>query len=353
MDVFALRDQVVDEYRSYVESFVNILDPQIEQFVRERLKGGELWPDAVLQLNPAFEPGPTLQELRDTTRIAPETARFFGPQLRLHKHQQDALEVAQRGEPYIVSTGTGSGKSLTYLLPIFDRVVKHNPARHTVRAIVVYPMNALVNSQVEALEQFQKDNWPDCPVRFAQYTGQTKDDKKAELLNDPPHILLTNYVMLEYLLIRPHERVFLQQTTRELRWIVLDELHVYRGRQGSDVAMLLRRVKQRAANPELQFVGTSATLATDGKREERRARTAELGQTLFGVPLAAANVVDETLRRQATVGTPRDAAALAAAVNAEPPPHSLEGCAVIRWPRGSRKHLALRAKMADSSGASR
>src|SRR5207302_9779349 len=166
MDVFALRDKVVDEYRQYVESFVNILDPRIENFVRDRLEAGELWPDAVVQLNPAFVPAPTLGELQASGRISPETVRFFGSSVRLHKHQADVLEVAQRGEPYIVSTGTGSGKSLTYLLPIFDQILGSNPSRYTLRAVLVYPMNALVNSQETALKQFRDRNWPDCPVRF-------------------------------------------------------------------------------------------------------------------------------------------------------------------------------------------
>ncbi|RAG32985.1 ATP-dependent helicase, partial [Burkholderia multivorans] len=94
-------------------------------------------------------------------------------------------------------------------------------------------MNALVNSQEEALVRFRR-NWPDCPVRFARYTGQESREKKQAVLDDPPHVLLTNYVMLEYLLLRPHERALVQQATRELRWVVMDELHVYRGRQGAD-----------------------------------------------------------------------------------------------------------------------
>ncbi len=154
MDVFALRDRVVDEYRDYVESFINILDPGIDAFVRDRLAEGELWPDAVLQLNPAYEQGNTLGELATRGVILPETARFFGERLRLHRHQQEALEIARRGEPYIVTTGTGSGKSLTYLVPIVDQVLRENPERHAVRAIIVYPMNALINSQLDALEQF-------------------------------------------------------------------------------------------------------------------------------------------------------------------------------------------------------
>jgi ATP-dependent helicase YprA (DUF1998 family) len=229
-DVFALRDRVVEEYREYFESFVNILDPRIEAFVRAKLAEGELWPDAVLQLNPAYAPGPTLGELATSGTVTPETARYFGEAIRLYQHQLEAIEIARRGEPYIVSTGTGSGKSLTYLIPIFDHVLRADPARHTVRALIIYPMNALINSQLDALERFRRDNWPGCPVRFARYTGQEKNEQRQAIIEDPPHVLLTNYVMLEYMLIRPWERSLVRQATRELQFLVMDELHVYRGR---------------------------------------------------------------------------------------------------------------------------
>jgi len=269
MDVFGLRDRVVGEYRDYVESFVNILDEGIANFVHRRLDDGELWPDAVLQLNPAYLPGPTLGELADAGTITPQTARFFGRDLRLHRHQQEALETALRDQSYVVSTGTGSGKSLTYLVPIMDHVFRHTPERHSVRAIIVYPMNALINSQLEALERYREENWPDCPVRIKRYTGQERKAEHNAIIANPPHILLTNYVMLEYMLIRPDERPLVQQATQELRFLVMDELHVYRGRQGADVAMLLRRVRQRSGSRDLIFVGTSATLATSGDRDAR------------------------------------------------------------------------------------
>lgn len=135
MNVFELRDRVIAEYRDYFESFLQILDDRVATFVRERLAAGDLWPDAVLQLNPAYEPAATLRELAARAEITEGTARFFGADLRLHRHQQEVLEIAQRGEPYVVSTGTGSGKSLTYLVPIVDHVLRNDPARHSVRAI--------------------------------------------------------------------------------------------------------------------------------------------------------------------------------------------------------------------------
>jgi hypothetical protein len=324
MDIFALRDHVVGEYRRYFESFINILDDRLRAFVQERLAEGEMWPDAVLQLNPAYEPGPTLRELAAQGTITAETGKFFGLDLRLYRHQEEALDIAKKGQHYLVSTGTGSGKSLTYLIPIFDQIMRDNPSRHSVRAIIVYPMNALINSQLDALRRFREQNWPDCPVRFARYTGQERQEDKNAIVNDPPHILLTNYVMLEYMLIRPYERTLVQQATRELQFLVMDELHFYRGRQGADVAMLMRRVRQRATRPDLQVVGTSATIATEGSREERRTRIAEVGTQLFGVTIPPINVVDETLKRVVQVQSPANPAELRTAVEAPPPQPTLD-----------------------------
>ena len=138
-DVFKLREHVVSEYESYVRSFIHILDPRIEEFVNRELKDGHLWPPAMLQLNPAFVRDQTLGALADSGVIHPETAHFFGRDLELYVHQREALDAAQRNEPYVVTTGTGSGKSLAYMVPIVDAIFNDNPARHTVRAIVVYP----------------------------------------------------------------------------------------------------------------------------------------------------------------------------------------------------------------------
>lgn len=328
-DVFALRDRVVQEYRDYVESFVRVLDSRIDQFVRQQLGGGELWPDAVLQLNPAFEPDRSLEELAGAGTISRETARFFGEEIRLYRHQAEALVAAQRGEPYVVSTGTGSGKSLTYLVPIYDAIVRDEPQRQGgVRAIIVYPMNALINSQLEVLQQYHA-NFPDSQVRFERYTGQEREEDRARILANPPHILLTNYVMLEYILVRPAERSLLKTATRDLQSLVMDELHFYRGRQGADVAMLLRRVQQKAGH-DLQIIGTSATLATGGNRDERRETIADVASRLFGVTVPAANIIDETLQRVAKVPVPATDDELRAAVEIEPPPPEVD--AVVNHP---------------------
>src|SRR5439155_158633 len=219
MDVFALRNKVVSDYRRYIESFVRIRDSRIDSYVRQEFDSGVLWPDSILQLNPAYEPGPTLDELARRGIILPDTARFFrkrdGSPLRLYRRQQEAIEIARRSEPYVVTTGTGSGKSLTYLVPIYDLILRTEPHKHQVRAIIIYPMNALINSQLEALKAYAAMS-PDSPVRFDRYTGQERQAARDRILQDRPHILLTNYVMLEYMLLRPAERVFTEQATSHL-----------------------------------------------------------------------------------------------------------------------------------------
>ena len=309
---------MVSEYRDYVQSFVQVLDGRIDAYVSRMLAEGALWPDAVLQLNPAFEMDHTLAQLSGNGIIMPETARFFGDDLRLFRHQREAIDIALRGESYVVTMGTGSGKSLTYLVPIFDAIMRNDPERHSVRALLVYPMNALINSQLDALCDFQERNYPDSPVRFGRYTGQEREGDRARILADPPHILLTNYVMAEYILVRPSERPLLATATRDLNTLVMDELHFYRGRQGADVAMLTRRL-QESAGRDLQAVATSATMVTGGSRTERKETVADLASRFFGLDIPAANVVDETLRRVALVPVPQRAEEVRAAVEASPP----------------------------------
>jgi len=314
---------VIDNYHDYVCSFVRIADERIDAYVRARLDEGELWPEPLLQLNPAYPRTHSVRDLVEEGMLHPACADIFadrtGAPFTLYHHQEEAIRLAGRREPYVLTTGTGSGKSLTYFVPIVDAILKDRPDRHSVRAIIVYPMNALINSQLTSIRSLL-ENRPGCPVRVARYTGQESREEKEAIRQDPPHILLTNYVMLELMLTRPYERVFVGQAVADLQFLVLDELHTYTGRRGADVAMLVRRLRERCGNPHLLCVGTSATMAAGGSREEQRRAVAEVAGKLFGVPIAPQNVIDETLTPIARGPVP-DAAALRAAIaDGLPPP---------------------------------
>lgn len=306
MDIFALRNHIIAEYTDYTRSFLTIRDPDIATFVDHELARGQLWPDALLQLSPAYLTSTTVAHLVQHGTLHPHTAAIFqvpAPDgsrhpIRLYHHQSQAIQLAANRQHFVVTTGTGSGKSLTYLLPIVDDILRHDPHTSTVRAIIVYPMNALINSQLNALERFVHHVPPNKRVlRFARYTGQETAAEKAALQHHPPHILLTNYVMLELMLTRPEEHRFVDRDQMSLRFIVLDELHTYRGRQGADVAVLMRRLRERSGHPDVLCIGTSATMVSDptATDEQRRTAVASTTSAMFGVPFAPQHVIEETL----------------------------------------------------------
>jgi hypothetical protein len=261
----------------------------------------------LIQLNPTFEPGKWIDDLINEGVLHKECKRIFrrkqapddfGQPLRLHKHQEDAIRTAREGQNYILTTGTGSGKSLAYIIPIVDYVLRNGSGKG-VQAIIVYPMNALANSQQGELEKFLKFGYPDGkgPVTFERYTGQENDQEKIRIMSNPPDILLTNYVMLELILTRPEERKTLVNAAQGLKFLVLDELHTYRGRQGADVSMLVRRVREALHADHLQCIGTSATLAGAGSLEQQRVEVADMASILFGDKVHPRSVIGETLRR--------------------------------------------------------
>lgn len=308
MDVFSVRDQLVDDYRRYAQSFLTIKDERIRGHVEDELDEGLLWPDPPLQLNPAFETGGYIEDLVAEGVLHEECTRIFrtgkepisgsiGQALRLHRHQAEAIRAARAGKNYVLTTGTGSGKSLSYIVPIVDHVLRTGPGKRQIKAIVVYPMNALANSQEEELRKFLGHGYPDGrgPVTFRRFTGQESEEQREEIRLNPPDILLTNYVMLEYILTRPFDQR-LVEAAEGLSFLVLDELHTYRGRQGADVALLARRVRDACKAPDLRCVGTSATLAGPGSFAEQRAEVARVASRLFGTPVNADAVIGETLR---------------------------------------------------------
>ena len=162
MDVFDLHAQIIDQYRRYVRSFFTVRDPDTRRFVDGYFSSGRLWPEPLVQLNPSFQPGAAIDELVAEGVIHPGCAAIFrrdkgpdyaGAPMRLHQHQEDAVRAARTGASYVLTTGTGSGKSLAYFIPIVDHVLRYGSGRG-IRAIVVYPMNALANSQLGELQKF-------------------------------------------------------------------------------------------------------------------------------------------------------------------------------------------------------
>lgn len=291
MNVFAIRDRLISDYAAYIESFINIQDQHIRAVIDRELREGLLWPDPLLQLNPSFEPGPTIDALVDAGTLHPDCRRIFRIKeqdkpdklLHLHKHQADAIQAAQSVDHVLRRACPEQGR---------------RDSGKGIQAVVVYPMNALANSQIKELEKFLCLGLPEGkpPVTFKRYTGQEKDDEREAIITDPPDILLTNYVMLELLLTRPRERNIVNRM-RGLQFLVLDELHTYRGRQGADVALLVRRVREVCQSPNLQCVGTSATLAEGGTFAEQQHKIAQVASRLFGAVVKPERIIGETLRR--------------------------------------------------------
>ena len=215
MNVFELRDRLVSDYEQYVRSFMRIRETRVQDRVNDELGQGLLWPDPLIQLNPSFESGESVEQLVGSGILHDECRRVFlkgksqgdGKPLQLYRHQSEAIKVARQGYNYVLTTGTGSGKSLAYIIPIVDYVLR-NQSEKGIKAVIVYPMNALANSQEGELRKFLCDGYPDGkgPVTFARYTGQEREERRAEILTNPPDILLTNYVMLELILLHQQSR---------------------------------------------------------------------------------------------------------------------------------------------------
>ena len=279
--------------------------------------------------------------------LHPETASVFrvnGLPITLFRHQAQAVAKAAAGQSFVVTTGTGSGKSLCFFIPIIDAAIRARAAgevRRT-RAIVIYPMNALANSQLKELEKFidQSGLAEGLKPTFARYTGQEGQEERERIREAKPDILLTNFMMLELLMTRqnPLDRAVIANS-EGLEFLVLDELHTYRGRQGADVAMLARRVRDRlCTNHQPICIGTSATMASEGSEADRAAQVASVASRLFGTAISPDAVIDESLAR-ATDPALKPAnirEALGAAIDAELPrtPWMTMHSGCTRWRSG-------------------
>jgi hypothetical protein len=308
-NVFGFRDQLIEEYSSFSRSFSRIAASDIRDEVERQYAEGRYWPEPLVQINPNYKRKGTVQELVKQGMLHSACAEIFQvgkaegyPQpLHLYAHQLEAMAKGQAKQSYVVTTGTGSGKSLSFFIPVIDRILKAKDKDSTprTRAIVIYPMNALANSQLEELDKFLH-GYPDGakPFKVARYTGQESKVERDEIAANPPDILLTNFMMLELILTRFDEvdrRVV--DHCHGLEFLILDELHTYRGRQGADVALLVRRLRERLQADEMVCIGTSATMSSTGSLADRNKTVAAVASKLFGALISEQDIIGETLER--------------------------------------------------------
>ena len=309
MDVFQLRDSIIEDYSKFIDGFLSIRDERIRNIVNKALDEGIFWPEPWISLNPKFTPGGTIDELVCSGDLHPGCGAIFrmgkgegssGTALSLYQHQVEAIRMARAGHSYVLTTGTGSGKSLTYIIPIVDDVLR-SPGPKSIKAIVVYPMNALANSQEEELAKFLKAGFPDGngPVTFAVYTGQENDEERQRIMADPPDILLTNYVMLELILTRSTERPLIAEA-QDLRFLVLDELHTYRGQAGCRRSASLSPGEGGLQGNCVARRGHLGDPRHRGTFEEQQTAIADVATSLFGITIAPEDVIGESLQRTTT-----------------------------------------------------
>lgn len=300
-NIFDLHKDILDDYKLYIDSFINIADNKILSTVQREFDSGNLYPEPLVQFNPSFESGGSVEDLVNDGVLVKEFNNIFydgeNNSWSIYRHQTEAIVKGNEGKGFVVTSGTGSGKSLTYISTIFNHLFK-NPNKPGIKAIIVYPLNALINSQEAALlgfeENYRKRTGSSLPFTFAKYTGQEKQDDRDKVIANPPDILLTNYMMLELLMVRKADEGLRKSFLDSIEYLVYDELHVYKGRQGADVSLLNRRIKSAAKNKDIICIGTSATMAT-GTIDEQKNEVAKVATRFFDTDFFPENVIVESL----------------------------------------------------------
>lgn len=288
-------DLVRNAYLRYLKTIKPFQDDELRaEFARAISEQDMLVKGPIVQIALPYQKEVSIQELVEEGLLSPLFRNLCSKALpyerKLFTHQAVAIRKAIAGRNLVVSTGTGSGKTETFLIPVLNYLLREQEAgtlgQPGVRALLLYPMNALANDQMKRLRQILK-KYPN--ITFGRYIGETPDSKKEaekyftdtypnepvvgnelksreEMHAKPPHLLLTNYAMLEFLLLRPNSSpLFDDETGKHWKFIVLDEAHIYDGANATEMAMLLRRVQDRVAGElhgKIQAIATSATIGS-------------------------------------------------------------------------------------------
>ena len=280
-------------YKEYLSSTFKFDNDKTQSIFEKKLENENLFKGPYVDLILPFKKGKNINELIDEGIMSPlfkklENIDYNRP---LYLHQEKAIRNINFGRGAIITTGTGSGKTECFLYPILNDILKsieEGKNEIGIRDIFLYPMNALVNDKIDRFRSILS-KYP--KISYGFYTGDT-DEKETNTLREklkeingveipqnelvsresirenPPHLLFTNYSMLEYLLIRPKDSaIFQKERLKNWKFVVLDEAHTYNGALGIELSMLMRRLTS-LANIKPNFILTSATLGEKGKSEK-------------------------------------------------------------------------------------
>jgi ATP-dependent helicase YprA (DUF1998 family) len=336
IDPIRLHEDLKDRVRRYLLTSLPISErfPLLRKEAEKALSAPDkLIKGPFVEALPDFPKGKSLQDHVESRLLHEGFSRLKPAEFtrQLHQHQDRALEaVVGKHHNVVVATGTGSGKTECFLYPIIDQLLKDKvKARPGVRALLVYPLNALANDQLyHRLVPTLVCRLQDYGITVGRYTGQTnptwKREKfietylqdpyfkglfgstipenwllsRAEMLETPPHVLVTNYAMLEHLLLLPRNAALFQGS--DLKFIVLDEIHSYSGAQATEVALLLRKLQSRYCKGiKVNCIGTSASLSQDAESGKRIQKFAgDLFGAQFELPITAKRKAHHLLSRK-------------------------------------------------------
>ena len=334
-------DHVIDEYADYLRTEFRAKDPNLRAALEAELDArGFLAQEPFYQAHRPFKNGKRWRNLPIDAKLA-QVMENRSKSKTAYLHQSDAIAelLSPAARPVVVTTGTGSGKTEAFLTPVMENARQDATkfSKSGLTAILVYPMNALANDQELRIKQYLEESGLAGTISVEKYDRGTSQADRERLRKSPPHILLTNYMMLEYLLVRPADREAIFANHR-CRFLVLDEVHTYRGILGSNIALLVRRLKvhlarakqewkvdygivpgsntpsppaplpstgegRRARYPVMVPVGTSATIKTvaeeglshDERIRQRDQAVQEFFGTLVGVEQSTIRVFGEEL----------------------------------------------------------
>ena len=292
--------QIQDELEHFLRTTFSPSTDRFNEFFQGFFSGEEFFRGPYVSLGLPLTPRPM-----------PDDVLTIAPAFQPYAHQIQAFTrlSGESRQSTLIATGTGSGKTESYLFPILDACAQ-TVGKPGIKAILIYPMNALANDQAERLAgMIWNDSRLKNKVTAGLFTGDKPGNhsvmgphhlmtKHETMLKHPPDILLTNYRMLDLLLLRPSRASLWQGTGPDsLTFLVVDELHTFDGAQGTDLAVLIRRLKERLQIPDgnLACVGTSATIGGAGSADALRSYAAQL----FGEPFHEGAVLTENVESPA------------------------------------------------------